>query len=199
MRKKVVIFLMLALVFYSSAGLSQDFLDKKIVVLGKPVPNFKLSDALGKEHELSEFQGKIVMIHFWSTECPFVNRYEPRIQQLANDYLGTDVVVLGIDSNVNESPEAIQKVAEERGVNYPIWVDSTSKVADDFGAITTPHVFILDKTGALVYEGSVDDQGWSDKNPVTKNYARDVIDALVSGAPVPHSRTKTFGCTVKRA
>jgi len=178
---------------------AQDFLAKKVVEIGKEVPDFNLPDAAGKEYALLDLRGKIVMIHFWSTSCPFVKRYEDRLQQLTRDYTAQDVVVLGIDSNVSETVEDIQKAARERGVNYPVLVDRGNKIADDFGAITTPHVFILDKTGKLVYEGAVDDQGWSEDNPVTKNYAKDVLEALLSGSPVPHSTTKTFGCTVKRA
>ena len=86
-----------------------------------------------------------------------------------------------------------------RAVNLREYAEGRHKVADDYGAITTPHVYLINKEGALVYEGSVDDQGWSEKNPVTKNYVRDAMDALLADKPVPTPQTKTFGCTVKRS
>lgn len=198
MKKCLALFWVVSFIFLSPLW-AQDFLARKAVAIGKEASDFELPDAEGKTYRLSDFRGKFVMIHFWSTTCPFVVRYEPRIQQIARDYANKEVTVLAIDSNINETSEEIQKVAKERGVNYPVLVDRGSKIADDFGAITTPHVYILDRDGKLIYEGSVDDQGWSEDNPVTKNYVRDVLDALVANQPVPYSKIKTFGCTVKRA
>lgn len=175
------------------------FLERKVVALGKSVPGFELEDTAGKTVHLSDYQGKIVMIHFWSATCPFVLRYEERIQQMVKDYANQGVVVLGIASNVNETKDQILKVTKERNINYPILLDPKQKIADQFGAITTPHLFIINKEGALAYEGSVDDQGWSEKNSVTQSYAREAIEALLSNIPVPNPKTDTFGCTVKRA
>ncbi len=130
------------------------FLEKKAVGIGRPVPDFKLAGLDGKTVSLSESRGKIVMIHFWSATCPFVLRYDDRLKAIPKDYADRGVVVLGIDSNGNETPEKIKAVAKERNVNYSILLDPGNKVADQFGAITTPHVFILNKEGVLVYEGA---------------------------------------------
>ena len=175
------------------------FLDKKVVKLGEAVPDFKLVDTSGKERQLSQYRGKIVTLHFWSATCPFVMRYEERLQEITDDYSGRGVVILGIDSNVDETPEQIKKVAEKRKVNCPILIDTSSRVANQFGAITTPHVFIIDKEGKLIYEGAVDDQGWSEDNPVKIRYVREALEAHLSGIPVPNTQTKTVGCTIKRA
>lgn len=197
MLKKFLFFLLVFLV--SLPVWSQDFLSKKVVKLGETVPDFQLSDTTGKVTKLSDLKGKIVMIHFWSATCPFVARYEERIQQITKDYVDKGVIVLGIDSNVNETQDQIQKVASERNVNYPILIDKGNSIADQFGALTTPHVFLIDREGKLIYEGSVDDQGWGEDNPVTKHYAKDAIEALIAGNPISNPSTQTFGCTVKRA
>ena len=139
------------------------------------------------------------MLHFWSATCPFVVRYDGRLKQITDDYIGHEVVVLGIDSNSNEMPDQIRKVGSERNINYPILIDPGNQIADQFGAITTPHVFIIDQEGKLVYEGAVDDQGWSEANPVTKHYVREALDAALSGNAVPSPQTKSVGCTIKRA
>ncbi len=180
-------------------GLTQNFLERKEVAIGKPVPDFELKDAAGEIYRLSDLRGQHVMIHFWSATCPFVVRYEDRLRDITHDYKDQNVLVLGIDSNVNETPDQIEKVSRERNLSYPVLLDPDSRIADVFGAITTPHVFIVDGEGILVYEGSIDDQGWAEENPVTTNYAREVLNALVKGSEVPYTETSSFGCTVKRA
>ncbi len=185
--------------FLAGNAQAKDFLEKKQVAIGKEVPDFTLPDTTGKEYKLSDLKGKVVMIHFWSANCPFVIRYEERLKEITQDYQEKGVVILGIDSNKTETPEDIKRQTEERSLLYPVLIDKGFVVADVFGAITTPHVFIIDQSGKLAYEGAVDDQGFGEKNPVNTKYAREVLDALTAGKPSPHTTTKTFGCTVKRA
>ena len=197
MSKKL--FFVCAALLMSHSVLAVNFLEKKVVKVGKPVPDFRLTDTRGAEHQLSSYRGKLVMLHFWSATCPFVIRYDDRLKEIASDYQGRDVVVLGVDSNSNETVKQIKKVAGKRKINYPILIDPGNQVADQFGAITTPHVFLIDQEGKLIYEGAVDDQGWSEDNPVRKHYVREVIEANLSGKPVPYTETQSVGCTVKRA
>ncbi|MBI4394579.1 MAG: redoxin domain-containing protein, partial [Candidatus Omnitrophica bacterium] len=171
MKHSLVLFL--SVMFLSTPLWAAGFLDKKVVKLGEAIPDFKLADTTGQEHQLSQHRGRVVMIHFWSATCPFVIRYDDRLKEIAEDYTPDGVVVLGIDSNSNETPRQIKKVAEGRKVNYPILIDPGNQIADQFGAVTTPHVFIVDREGKLVYEGAVDDQGWSEENRVTISYARE--------------------------
>ncbi len=196
MRRVACGFLMVLL----AAGMAgaQDFLARKAVGLGRPVPDFELPDTSGNPVKLSSFKDKIVMIHFWSATCPYVDRYEERLQSIAKDYAGRGVVVFGIASNVNEKLPQIQTVAQRRGVNYPILLDEGHKIADQFGGVTTPHVYILDPQGTLVYEGGVDDELTKAENDPTVPHARNALDALLAGAPVPVAETRPFGCTIKR-
>ena len=198
MRKINTIILVLSLLWSSTAG-AESFLDKKQVKLGETVPAFRLNDAQGQEIELGALKGKIVFLHFWSATCPFVKRYEDRLREIAESYKDKGVVLYAINSNSNEDLNLIQETARERSLNYPVLIDKGNIVADQFGAITTPHVFILDAQGRLAYEGAVDDQGWSESDTVRQNYARDALEALLSGQPVATPQTKTVGCTVKRA
>ena len=192
-------FLFLSLMMaISSAAFAEDFLARKAVKLGEPVADFALQDLQGNSVKLSDQKGKVVMLHFWSAKCPFVIRYEDRLRQITQDYGAKGVAVFGVDSNTTEPLDQIRKVSDERKLNYPVLLDPDSKIADQFGAITTPHVYILDKEGKLVYEGAVDDQGWDEKNQVTKSHAREALDAVLAGQPVSESATKTVGCTIKR-
>lgn len=180
------------------SALAYGFLEKKVVKVGEVTPDFTLSDTEGKSVTLSSFRGKPVLIHFWSARCPFVLRYEERLGKIASDYQSQGVTVLAIDSNENESLEDIRKVAAQRKLNYPILLDPGNAVADQFGAITTPHSYIIDGQGVLRYEGAVDDQGWAEENVPKTHYVRDALDAVLSEKEVPASETKTVGCTVKR-
>lgn len=196
MKKFLMIPLMLAL--GNSLLFAQDFLSKKSVAIGKPAADFSLQGVNGESFSLSGLKGKTIMLFFWSAECPFVKRYETRLHQIAADYAPKGVAVYAVDSNKNETPDEIKKVSAERNLNYPVLLDPGSKIADQFGAITTPHVFIIDPQGNLAYEGAVDDQGWSEKAQPKTNYVRDALDALLAGKPVPVAVTKSVGCTVKR-
>ncbi|MBI4398224.1 MAG: redoxin domain-containing protein [Candidatus Omnitrophica bacterium] len=193
------LFILPLLIFISSpSGLAQEFLQFKVVKIGDPVPEFELKDTDGNLVKRSDFKGSILMVVFWSANCPFSVRYDPRINKIVKDYKNKGVVVLGIDSNQNESLEEINKAREERNVQYSISLDPGNLIANQYGAITTPHVFIIDKSGLLVYEGSVDDQGWSDQNPISNHYARAALDATLTDEPINTPVTKPFGCTIKR-
>ena len=194
-----VLIILIAALSPSSIVSAQKFLELKVVEIGKEVPDFTLKDLSGAPRSLSAYRGKIVMLYFWSATCPYVLRYEERLNEMVADYTNQNVVVLGIDSNENENLEQIKKVSEKRQVSYPILIDPGNRVADEFGAITTPHVFIIDTDGKLAYEGAVDNQSWSEENPVTEQYARAALDSLVKGETVKLPATDTFGCTVKRA
>lgn len=178
--------------------LAQSFLSKKVVKIGEPVPEFVLKDTDGKEVKRTDFKGSILMVVFWSANCPFSKRYDPRINQIVKDYKDKNVVVVGIDSNSGETLDEIKKAVKERDLQYAMLLDPGNLIADQYGALTTPDVFIVDKSGLLVYEGAVDDQGWSDKNPITANYVRAALDATITNEILVTPQTDTFGCTIKR-
>lgn len=195
--RRFIFFLVLVLTA-SPALHAEDFLARKQVKLGSEVAGFELPDTNGNLVKLSDYKGQITVIHFWSAYCPFVVRYDARIKEIAADYQDKNVAVIGIDSNGNEPIAEIQAEVNKRNIFYPILIDQFHQVADDFGAITTPHVYILDEQGILVYEGAVDDQGYGANNPVTKRYVRDALDALIAGHRDFEATTRTVGCTVKR-
>ena len=192
------LFFILLLLMLTSTAFADDFMARKQVKVGESVADFTLQNMADKPVKLSDLKGKVVMLHFWSAKCPFVVRYEDRLRAITADYKDKGVVIYAIDSNVTETKGQILKEAANRKLNYAILLDPDQKVADQFGAITTPHVFILDKEGKLVYEGAVDDEGWKEGGPINNQYVRKALDAVLVGQPVNPSETKTVGCTVKR-
>ena len=154
-------------------------------------------DIGGRPHSLSQYQGSLVVITFWSAECPVSKEYDPYFNDLLDRQAEGTAVVLGVDSNVNYGQDEIAQAAAEREVRFPVLRDADCAIADRFGALTTPHVFIVDKTGRLAYEGAVDDKTFRQRE-ATVNYVDQTLEALVAGAPPPVAQTQPYGCTIVR-
>ncbi len=165
-------------------------------IIGQPAPHFALPDTQGQLHRLSDYRGQVVVLAFWSAECPVSREYDAYFNRLADRYPG-QVVVLGVDANVNEQMEAIVKAQRERGVRFPILRDADCALADELDAATTPHVFIVDRAGRLAYAGAVDDRTFRQRE-ATVNYVDQAVEALLNNAPPPVSHTQPYGCTIVR-
>ncbi len=166
--------------------------------LGSKVANFTLTSVDGKQISLDSYKGNdIVVLDFWSCQCPVSAKYEDYMKKLSSDYAPKKVVFLALDANVPESTDWITKVAKERDVTFPILLDKGHVLADKFNAQHTPELFILDKNGVVQYHGAPDNQKTSaDAN--YKDYARQAIDSLLAGKDVSTKETKAFGCSIKR-
>ena len=167
------------------------------VKTGEPVTDFTLTDQQGQSHTLNQYRGHVVLLDFWSATCPVSARYEARLQAIATAYAAQGVVTLAIDANKAETPELIQRVAAERQVPFPILINTGNTIADQLGGLTTPHVFLVDAHGRLVYQGAVDDEGLQPKT-VEHRYLREALDAVLAGATVRTPQTEPFGCSIKR-
>ena len=165
---------------------------------GQEAPDFTLNDLQGRAQTLSQYRGTIVVLDFWSATCPVSARYEDRLTAIATEYAAKGVVTLGIDANATENAALIQRVVVERGVPFPILIDSGNKVADLYGGVTTPHVFLVDQQGRLVYQGAIDDEGLMGRGKISRQYLREALDAVSAGRPVPTPKTEPVGCSIKR-
>jgi peroxiredoxin len=171
--------------------------DSKQVVQGEPVEDFALTDIGGEQHKLSQYQGSLVVITFWSAECPVSKEYDPYFNGLLDRYPEGKVVVLGVDLNVNYGDEEISKAVTERAVRFPVLRDADCAIADRFGALTTPHVYIVDEAGRLAYEGAVDDKTFRQRE-ATINYVDAALAALLAGETPSVTQTQPYGCTIVR-
>ena len=150
----------------------------------------------GKAVAVSPATATATVVMFTSTLCPISNAYLERMEALHRDYAGKPVQFVFVNSNVNESPAAIDSYIQSNKLAFPMYKDPQSALADRFNAQMTPEAFVFDKNGVLVYHGRIDDS----QNParIQQQSLRLALDAMIAGKPVPVSETRAFGCTIKR-
>lgn len=166
--------------------------------IGATIADFTLPDANGKEHSLASLAGKngSVLI-FIAVQCPVSNAYNERMEKLAQDYKAKGINVIGINSNVAESADAVKAHAAEKHLTFTILKDAGNKVADRLGASVTPEAYFIDAGNKLLYRGRIDNSKNADG--VTSSELRDALDATLAGKPITKTTANAFGCTIKRA
>ena len=163
--------------------------------LHQPAPDFELPDIQGKLHRPCDYRGKIVIINFWSVECPHSARADELIRNLIEKWNG-EVELLSIAANRNEPVQMVEEAAKTRHIPR-VLIDAEQVVADQYGAMTTPHVFVLDRAGILRYRGAVDDVTFRHRE-ATQFFLRDAVEALLQGRVPGVSETPAYGCTIVR-
>jgi len=161
------------------------------LMIGEPAPAFALADLDDRLVSLADFSGRPVLLNFWSAECPWTERAD---RALLSE-LG-QVTLLTIAPNPNEDRDLLRKAAAERGL-APALLDPDQQAADLYGAVTTPHFFLVDAGGSLIYQGALDDVTFRQRIP-TRNYVLEAIAALENGQPVRVAETPGFGCAIVR-
>ncbi|HET6671687.1 MAG TPA: thioredoxin family protein [Pyrinomonadaceae bacterium] len=166
--------------------------------IGATIADFTLPDANGKEHSLASLAGKngSVLI-FIAVQCPVSNAYNERMEKLAQDYKAKGINVIGINSNVAESADAVKAHAAEKHLTFTILKDAGNKVADRLGASVTPQAYFIDASNKLLYLGRIDNS--KSAEGVTSSELRDALDATLAGKPITKTTANAFGCTIKRA
>jgi peroxiredoxin len=177
------------------------------VKVGSEAPAFTLQDTDGKKHSLNDFRGKYVVLEWFNEGCPFVKKhYESgNMQKLQQEYTGKDVVWLSIASSApgeqgHVTPESAKKtIASWNMGNTKILLDHDGKVGRLYDAKTTPHMYVIDPEGKLVYQGAIDSKPTANKADVdgAENYVRVALDSSMAGKPVENASTKPYGCSVK--
>ena len=163
--------------------------------LNEPSPDFELPDLQGISHKLSDQRGKIVILNFWSAECPHSERADGYLLGLLESWKG-EVVLLSIAANRNESVQLLEETAKMRRLPT-VLVDAQDSIADLLEAVTTPHVFVLDREGILRYRGAVDDVTFRHRQ-ATRFFVRDAVEALLKGKLPELAETPAYGCTIVR-
>ncbi|MCI0586097.1 MAG: redoxin family protein [Planctomycetes bacterium] len=199
---------LLAFPVQSAAGAPPAAVKAEPLGLGSLVPEtLELVDFDGKKTTFKEWRGKAVILHFWSTLCPAEKHADPVFQKLEKHYAGSkDVVMVGIASNQNElgaKPAAgadlskeygeFRKKIKDLGYKHPIFPDHGNVLSDLFQAKTTPHCFVLDRKGTIVYMGALDDDLRGEKGEEATIYVKDAAAAVVAGKEVPVRETKPYG------
>lgn len=175
--------------------------------IDKKAPDFKLKDTNGKEHSLSDFKGKYVVLEWNNFGCPFVKKHynSKNMQQLQKKYTGKDVVWLTINSSAPGkegyfSSEELNKKIKEQGASMTAYlVDEKGTVGKMYGAKTTPHMYVINPEGTLIYAGGIDNIASTDTDDVKKatNFVSAALDASMSGKKVETKTSQPYGCSVK--
>jgi peroxiredoxin len=166
--------------------------------IGAVIEEFKLPDADGKEHTLSSLKGKNgAVLIFISVQCPVSNAYNERMEKFAREYRAKGVNVVGINSNVAETPEAVKQHAAEKGLSFTVLKDAGNRLADRLDAQVTPEAYFIDASNKLVYRGRIDNSRNGDA--ISSTELRDAVEATLAGKPVAKSEARAFGCSIKRA
>ena len=171
--------------------------------IGAEGPDFRDMPATdGKAYSLDAFKGgKAVVINFTCNHCPYAKAYEDRYIAFATEFSSRGVAFLAINSNdaenyPDDSFENMTKRANEKAFPFPYIADETQEVARAYGAVCTPHIFILDEDGKLAYEGRIDDN-WKEPDAATSHDLREALNAVVSGSAAPNPNTNPMGCSIK--
>jgi peroxiredoxin len=174
---------------------------------GKAAPDFTAKASNGKTVKLSDYKGKTVVLEWLNYGCPFVKKhYESKnMQNLQKKYTGEGVVWISVISSApGKQGYADAKQAEADKATHgsnatAILLDEKGEVGKAYGALTTPHMYVIDKSGKLVYQGAIDDKASTEVADVkaATNYVSAALDATKAGKPVAVSQTKAYGCGVK--
>ena len=189
----------------------QPNLEHPILPIGSPAPDFALPGVDGKTHKLSEYAGsKILAVVFECNHCPVSQLYEGRIAKLYKEYRSKGVAFVAINPNnpksirlnelgytdVNDSLAEMKIRTAFRRSEWPYLYDGeTQSVSSKFGVVATPHIFLFDQNRRLQYQGRIDDN--QREELVKSQDARNAIEAMLAGRPVPLATTNAFGCTTK--
>jgi len=171
------------------------------VDVGDTAPAFTLSDSAGKTVSLADFKGKTVVLEWTNPDCPFVKRHyqEGTMKNLTTSYSeGMDVVWLTINSTNYMDGAANASFVKKEGISWSVLVDQDGTVGHAYGAATTPHMFIIDSEGVVVYEGAIDDDPRGNmESGARTNYVSQALNELSTGKTVSTPETKPYGCSVK--
>jgi peroxiredoxin len=178
-------------------------------VVGQPAPAFTVVDSHGKTHSLADFKGKIVVLEWWNFECPFVAKHygSGNMQKLQKEWTAKGVVWLTVSSSAPgkqghvDGAKADTLMKEKGGASTAVLLDHDGKAGRAYGAKTTPHLFVIDPKGTVVYAGGIDDKPSTDQADIAtaKNYVSAALAEVTAGKAVTTATSQPYGCSVKYA
>jgi cytochrome oxidase Cu insertion factor (SCO1/SenC/PrrC family) len=175
--------------------------------VGQAAPEIVLKDAAGQTVKLSDYRGKFVVLEWTNPECPYVRRHynSGNMPALQKELGAKDIVWLTVNSTNQSSsefktPQQMAKwMGEKNAAPRATLIDKDSKVGKLYDARTTPHMYIIDPKGRLIYAGAIDDRRWATESMTrgANNHVRAALGEALAGKPVSVASTSPYGCTVK--
>ncbi|MFH1613830.1 MAG: redoxin domain-containing protein [Planctomycetota bacterium] len=193
-----VLFLTALLVFGGCTRTTSE----KAADVNDQAPQFTLNSYDDTTVDLSQFREKIVVLEWFNYECPFVKyHYEQKktMIELADKFSKHEVVWLAVNSTSHAAVEETRRFAADHKITYPILDDRTGRVGRAYGAVATPHMFIIDHNGIIVYSGAIDNAPLGETAQPYVNYVDKALMELTAGGKVGIPKTKPYGCSVKYA
>jgi alkyl hydroperoxide reductase subunit AhpC len=176
-------------------------------LIGQQAPAFKLPDTNGKTVSLADFKGKFVVLEWVNFECPFVGKHygSGNMQKLQKAYTGKGVTWISINSSApgkegHVDAAAANALVKQKGASpTEFLLDGPGAAGRAYGVKTTPHMFVIDPKGVLLYNGAIDDRPSTDQADISvaKNYVATALDEALAGKPVTTSSSVPYGCAVK--
>lgn len=170
--------------------------------IGAAGPDFTLTGTDDETYSLHSFRkNRLLVISFTCNHCPYAQAYEDRFIELAREFQPKGAAFVAINPNDDvhypeDNFENMKVRAKAKSFPFPYLRDRTQKTAKAYGAVCTPHLFVLDEKRQLVYEGRIDDN-WKEPAKATSPDLRNAIEAVLAGRPVPASKTSPMGCSIK--
>jgi peroxiredoxin len=177
--------------------------------LGAPAPAFTLTDSNGQNRSLADFKGKTVVLEWTNHECPYVGKHYRgnNMQALQKKWTAQGVVWLSMISSApgregHASPQQANKLTVDRGAApTAVLFDPTGKIGHAYGARATPHMYVIDGGGVLVYIGGIDDQPTArlEDLKIARNFVDLALSEIAQGKPVSATNSRAYGCSIKYA
>ena len=177
------------------------------VAPGTPAPEFKGTDSNGTQHSLSEYRGKYVVLEWANKGCPYDQKHylSGSMESLQKEWTAKGVIWLSVISSAPGEQGYVTGAQENEYIksmhvaSTAVLLDPTGSIARLYEAKTTPHMFVIDPTGKLIYERAIDNKPTTDQADLkgADNYVNDALNASMSGKPVAVESTRPYGCSVK--
>jgi peroxiredoxin len=175
--------------------------------VGAGAPDFSLTDSKGKTQSISQYKGKYVVLEWFNPDCPFVKKHYGggNMQKLQEEFTGKGVVWLTVDSSAPgkeghlTAEQANAKMTEWKTKQTALVLDPDGKAGQAYGAKNTPHMFVINPEGKVVYQGAIDSKPSPNASdiPSSTNYVKVALEESLGGKPVSNANTKPYGCSVK--
>lgn len=198
--KKLLVLMMIFAPFFANFANGE-------AVVQKPAPDFSAKDAAGKMHQLADYKGKWVVLEWYNKDCPYVKKHYSvgNMQNIQKKYTDKGVAWLTVNSGAKGKqghldPAATLTHTKSVKANATAYlIDETGAIGKAYGAKTTPHMFIINPAGVVVYAGAIDSNDSADSSviPQSTNYVSAALDAGLLGKSIEKVSTKPYGCSVK--
>lgn len=198
-----------SIVVAASLALGSAFNAAAQAVVNQPAPAFSAKDATGKTVSLADFKGRHVVLEWVNPGCPFVQKHynSANMPATQKDALAKGVVWLSVASTAKDAGDYLAPaelsawLKSKSAANTATLMDEDGRIGRAYGARTTPHMFLIDPQGKLVYAGAIDSKPSANPADIKSatNYVRQAVAEAVAGKPVSQAVTQSYGCSIKYA